>query len=75
MQTAGLSGGFDAEVVRGVVESGKFSVGYFREGRLIAMDSINQPADHITARKLLAAGGNLTLHQAADLTFDLKAAV
>jgi len=39
------------------------------------MDSINQPADHITARKLLAAGGNLTLHQAADLTFDLKAAV
>jgi len=75
LQTAGLSGGFDAEVVRGVVESGKFSVGYFREGWLIAMDSINQPSDHMTARKLLAAGGNLTLHQAADLTFDLKAAV
>jgi 3-phenylpropionate/trans-cinnamate dioxygenase ferredoxin reductase subunit len=74
LQTAGLSCGFDKEVLRGDIESGKFSVCYFRDGRFIAMDSLSRPGDHLAARKLLAGEIPLTPEQAADLSFDLKAA-
>jgi 3-phenylpropionate/trans-cinnamate dioxygenase ferredoxin reductase subunit len=33
---------------------------------------VNRPGDHITARKMLAAGTPLTPEQAADETVDLK---
>ncbi|MGH9559325.1 MAG: NAD(P)/FAD-dependent oxidoreductase [Bryobacteraceae bacterium] len=75
LQMAGLSGGFDRAVVRGAPESRKFSVFYFRQGKLIAVDSINRPADHIAARKLLATGAPITPEQAADRSFDLKSAM
>ena len=72
LQMAGLSGGADCEVMRGDPASKKFSVFYFKETRLIAVDSINRPADHIAGRKLLAASARLTRDQAADQSFDLK---
>ena len=72
LQMTGLSNGFDEQVVRGDLESGKFSVCYFREGRLIAMDSLNRPGDHLAGRKLLAGSGAVTPDQAADLSFDLR---
>ena len=72
LQMTGLSNGFDEQVVRGDLESGKFSVCYFREGRLIAMDSLNRPGDHLAGRKLLAGSGAVTPEQAADLSFDLR---
>ena len=74
LQMAGLSQGCDCAVTRGTPESGKFSVCYFREGRLVAIDSVNRPGDHLAGRKLLAAGTSLTPEQAADLTVDLKTA-
>jgi 3-phenylpropionate/trans-cinnamate dioxygenase ferredoxin reductase subunit len=72
LQMAGLSAGCDHAVVRGTLESRKFSVFYFKEGRLAAVDSVNRPADHMIARKLIANRGSLTPDQAADLNFDLK---
>jgi len=33
---------------------------------------VNRPGDHVTARKMLAAGTRLTPEQAADETLDLK---
>ncbi len=72
LQMAGLSSGYDHSVTRGDPESRKFSVFYFREDRLVAVDSINRPADHIAARKLLAARSRLTPEQAADEGVDLK---
>jgi len=75
LQMAGFSGGADREAVRGDPESRKFSVFYFRAGRLIAADSINRPGDHIVARKLLAAAIAPTPDQAADESFDLKSLV
>lgn len=74
LQMAGLSGGYDCSVTRGDPESRKFSVFYFRGKRLVAVDSINRPADHIAARKLLAARSRLTPEQAADESVDLKSA-
>lgn len=56
LQMAGLSSPMHKTVVRGKVESRKFSVYYFDGERLAAVDSINSPADHVKARKLLQSG-------------------
>jgi 3-phenylpropionate/trans-cinnamate dioxygenase ferredoxin reductase subunit len=71
-QMAGLSATHDQSVLRGSIETGKFSVFYFKQGRLLAVDSVNRVGDHVNARKMLAAGTPLTLVQAADETVDLK---
>lgn len=72
LQMAGLSGAADREVLRGDPAAKKFSVFYFKNDRLIAVDSINRPADHMAARKLLAASTQLTPEQAANEGVDLK---
>ncbi len=72
VQMAGLSGTHDQSVQRGSIETRKFSVFYFKLGRLLAVDSVNRPGDHVTARKMLAAGTPLTPEQAANETVDLK---
>jgi 3-phenylpropionate/trans-cinnamate dioxygenase ferredoxin reductase component len=73
LQMAGLSGGYGQVVMRGEPESRKFSVFYFRNGRLAAIDSVNRPGDHLAGRKLIGAGIPLTAEQAADPSVDLKA--
>ena len=72
LQMAGLSTGYDDVVVRGALEDGKFSVFYFAGERVVAVDSINRPAEHMAARRLLAAGGTVSRAQAADVAIDLK---
>jgi 3-phenylpropionate/trans-cinnamate dioxygenase ferredoxin reductase subunit len=72
LQMAGLPGGYDRTVVRGAPESGKFSVFYFRNGKLCAVDSVNRPADHLAARKLIGSGTALTPDQAADESVNLR---
>ena len=72
LQMAGISHGHDRIVTRGNREAGKLSVFYFKENRLIAVDSINRPLDHMLGRKLIAAGAAVTPEQAADETFDLR---
>ena len=72
LQMAGLPAGHDRVVVRGQTESGKFSVFYFRGGRLCAVDSVNRPADHMAGRKLIAKETALTPEQAADESVNLK---
>ncbi len=72
LQMAGLPLGHDQVVTRGNPESRKFSVFYFREGSLRAVDSINRPAEHLTARKLIGTRAQLSPDQAKDEAFDLK---
>jgi 3-phenylpropionate/trans-cinnamate dioxygenase ferredoxin reductase subunit len=72
LQMVGLSGGYDRTVTRGEQESRKFSVFYFKQGRLAAIDSINRPGDHVLGRKLIANGTPVTPEQAADPSVDLK---
>jgi 3-phenylpropionate/trans-cinnamate dioxygenase ferredoxin reductase subunit len=72
LQMAGLSAACDQVVMRGDPGGRKFSVFYFKDGSLRAADSINRPADHMVARKLLAAKAAVTPVQAADEGFDLK---
>jgi len=71
LQMLGLTAGFDHVVTRGDATSQKFSAYYYRTGRLIAIDSLNQPADHMNGRKLFAQGISPTPGQAADTGFDI----
>ncbi|MCB9957469.1 MAG: FAD-dependent oxidoreductase [Rhodospirillaceae bacterium] len=72
LQMVGLSAGCDRVVLRGDRAGGKFSLFHYRAGVLRAVDSVNRPADHIQARKLLAAGLSPTPGQAGDAEFKLK---
>ena len=72
LQMAGLSSGYEHAVTRGDPESRRFSVFYFQADRLLAVDSVNRPGDHMAGRKLLANRVPLTPEQAADESVDLK---
>lgn len=72
LQMVGLSQGFDQVVVRGNMDDQAFSVFYFGGARLLAVDSVNKPADHMHARRLLAQQVRITPEQAADSRCDLK---
>jgi 3-phenylpropionate/trans-cinnamate dioxygenase ferredoxin reductase component len=73
LQIAGLVAGHDRAVIRGDVESGSFSVFCFNGNRLLGVESVNRPADHIAARRILAGEPRLLPEQAADPDFDLRA--
>ena len=75
LQIAGITVGHDNAVLRGDPESGHFSVFCFRTGRLIGVESVNQAADHVVARRLLAGNPKLAPEQAADVSYDLRAHV
>ena len=73
LQVAGLGGGADAVVMRGDPAGGAFSAFLYRGDALVAVASINAPQDHITARKLLAAGRSPAPQRVADATLPLAA--
>ncbi|MEJ5080744.1 NAD(P)/FAD-dependent oxidoreductase [Ochrobactrum sp. MYb379] len=56
LQTAGLSFDADRHILSGNLEDNAFSVFHFAGDKLVAVDSINRPADHMMARRLLAVG-------------------
>jgi 3-phenylpropionate/trans-cinnamate dioxygenase ferredoxin reductase component len=72
LQIAGLTAGHDRTVVRGDPEGTACSVFCFREGRLLGVESVNRPGDHISSRKLIGHNIPVTPEQAADHTVDLK---
>ncbi|MCW2581208.1 MAG: ferredoxin [Blastococcus sp.] len=72
LQIAGLSAGFDQYVVRGEPDSEKFSVLYYREGRLLAVDALNSPPDYMVVRKALTQGATIPAEHASDIATPLK---
>lgn len=72
LQMAGICSGYDDLVIRGSRSEHKFSVFYFSGNHLVAIDSINRPADHMAGRKLLAAGAEVSPEKAADESENLK---
>ena len=72
LQIAGITAGHDTAVLRGDPNGGRFSVFCYRGGRLIGVESVNQTADHVVARRLLASDPKLTPTQAADESYDLR---
>ncbi|WP_421785386.1 NAD(P)/FAD-dependent oxidoreductase [Hyphobacterium sp.] len=75
LQMAGLSQNTDTAVTRGDPASRSFSIFYFRLGQLMAADSINAPADHMAARRILAnENRSIKPQDAADPEYDLRTA-
>ena len=72
LQMAGLSSDHDHVVVRGATSDNAFGVYYFKSGTLVCVDTVNRPAEHMLARRLLGLRVPVTAAQAADLTLDLK---
>lgn len=72
LQIAGLTAGHDETVTVGDLADGKFSVFCFRGGRLTGVESVNRPADHGIARRLLTAGTDLSPGSVREPGFDLK---
>ncbi|BFM06202.1 NAD(P)/FAD-dependent oxidoreductase [Halioxenophilus aromaticivorans] len=67
LQIAGLSQGYDQVVVRGDIQSGRsFSAFYLREGKLIAADCVNRPAEFMLAKKVLSTDAKLDITKLAD---------
>jgi 3-phenylpropionate/trans-cinnamate dioxygenase ferredoxin reductase subunit len=72
LQIAGLTGPALTEVVRGDPASGKFSVFLYDGGNLQAVESVNAPADHMLARRLITQRVTVDPAAAADGSADLK---
>jgi len=75
LQTVGLSSGHDETVVRGDLESRRFSIVYLKQGRVIALDCINAAKDYVQGGKLVAAGTLVDRHRLADSSVPLKTLV
>ncbi|QES46703.1 pyridine nucleotide-disulfide oxidoreductase [Streptomyces venezuelae] len=73
LQIAGLGQDHDSQLVLGDPAGGSFSVLLFREEELVAVESVNKPADHMSARRLLADGIPLSRWEASAEGFTLRA--
>jgi 3-phenylpropionate/trans-cinnamate dioxygenase ferredoxin reductase subunit len=56
LQMVGLTAGADNCVAVGEPNENKFSIYHFAGERLVAIESVNRPADHMMGRKMLGAG-------------------
>src|SRR5580692_1341128 len=75
LQIAGLTTGYDRVVVRGDRGQGAFSAFCYKGNTLLGIESVNRAGDHMFGRRLLGLGRSIEPEQAADLSFDLKAAL
>jgi 3-phenylpropionate/trans-cinnamate dioxygenase ferredoxin reductase component len=75
LQIAGLTTGYDRVVVRGDPAQKSFSAFCYKSGRLVGVESVNRASDHVFGRKILGLNRSIEPEQAADLSFDLKAAL
>lgn len=75
LQMVGLAPGSDRHVVAGDPAENKFSIYHYAGDRLIAIESVNRPADHMLGRKMLGAGFSPAPALAAAGPDGLKAAL
>ena len=75
LQIAGLTTGYDRVVVRGDRTQRSFSAFCYKAGRLVGIESINRAGDHMFGRRLFGMERSIEPEQAADTSFDLKAAL
>ncbi|GAB5488633.1 MAG: FAD-dependent oxidoreductase [Parasphingorhabdus sp.] len=72
LQTVGISTGFDDYLIRGDVKARSFSVVYFRDNRIIALDCVNATKDYVQGRKAVVEGLSLNKKQLADPAIPIK---
>lgn len=72
LQIAGLALPHGETALRGDPTARAFSVFCYQDGRLVGVESVNKPADHMIARRLLAKGVSISPVDAANPALDLK---
>jgi 3-phenylpropionate/trans-cinnamate dioxygenase ferredoxin reductase subunit len=72
LQMAGLPATGCEEVLRGDPNGTACSVFLFQGDTLVCVESLNRPADHMLARRLISSRAAVTPQQAGDPAFDLK---
>ena len=72
LQTVGLTQGYDDLIVRGDMSAGSFSVIYFRERKVIALDCVNASRDYVQGKALVALGAEPDRASLLDITVPLK---
>ncbi|TIW83793.1 MAG: NAD(P)/FAD-dependent oxidoreductase, partial [Mesorhizobium sp.] len=75
LQMVGLTQGGDSHVVLGDLADNKFSIYHYAGSRLLGIESVNRPADHMLGRKMLGAGFSPTPQTVAGGPDSLKAAL
>jgi 3-phenylpropionate/trans-cinnamate dioxygenase ferredoxin reductase subunit len=75
LQMVGLTQGGDHHVVLGDLAENKFSIYHYAGSRLLGIESVNRPADHMLGRKMLGAGFSPTPQTVAGGPDALKAAL
>ena len=73
LQTVGLLTGHDATVLRGDMATRSFSVVYLKQGRVIALDCVNNVKDYSQGRKLVELGLSIDPALLGDVSQPLKA--
>jgi 3-phenylpropionate/trans-cinnamate dioxygenase ferredoxin reductase subunit len=72
LQIAGLTSNHQVTVVRGDPAGTSCSVFCFHGDRLLGVETVNRPADHVAARRLIGNRISLSPAQAADESVDLR---
>ncbi|TRC93936.1 NAD(P)/FAD-dependent oxidoreductase [Mesorhizobium sp. WSM4303] len=75
LQMVGLTSGGDSHVVLGDLGDNKFSIYHYAGNRLLGIESVNRPGDHMLGRKMLGAGFSPTPQTVAEGPDGLKAAL
>lgn len=75
LQMVGLTAGGDSHVVLGDLVENKFSIYHYSGSRLLGIESVNRPGDHMLGRKMLGAGFSPTPQTIAAGPEGLKAAL
>ncbi|MXU64892.1 NAD(P)/FAD-dependent oxidoreductase [Oceanomicrobium pacificus] len=75
LQIAGLNAGHDRTVTRPGSREGAQSVWYFKGGRLLAVDAMNDPRAYMTGKRWIEAGRSPDPDALADPATDLKGLV
>ncbi|MEO9633856.1 MAG: FAD-dependent oxidoreductase [Parasphingorhabdus sp.] len=72
LQTVGLSTGHDSSVVRGDPDSRSFSVIYYRDDKVVALDCVNATKDYVQGRKAVIEGLSLDKEEIANSDIPIK---
>jgi len=72
LQIAGFNLGYDETVLRPGAREGSWSVWYFRDGRFVAVDAVNDAKAYVSGKKLLDTGAEPDRTILADPSADLK---
>ncbi len=75
LQMVGLTSGGDSHVVLGDLAENKFSIYHYAGNRLLGIESVNRPGDHMLGRKMLGAGFSPAPQIVAEGPDGLKAAL